>query len=328
MTLTPDPTRTASILLVDDDPGSLRVLHHILSDMAVMRFSTSGSEGLALARDWRPDLILLDIEMPDLDGVSFCQQLKGDPGTAETAVLFVTGHTEADMEITAFAAGAADFITKPVRPGILRARVATQLKIKQLTDALRNAAQHDDLTRLSNRAALNARLDWEWRRAMRSDTSLSVLMIDVDHFKQFNDQHGHLAGDDVLCRVAEVVARFARRSGEMAARFGGEEFALLLPGCNADEARNVAEALRAAVANLATTQPPDGSPSRVTVSVGVAARATDDRPEIGPSEPRGLALLEAADRALYRAKALGRNCVVCATEEDAMPKPAAKTARA
>lgn len=328
MTSTPDPPFNATILLVDDDPGTLRVLHHSLSDMAVMRFSTSGTEGLALARNWRPDLILLDIEMPDLDGVSFCQQLKGDPGTAETAVLFVTGHADADMEIAAFDAGAADFITKPVRPSILRARVATQLKIKHLTDSLRDAAQHDGLTGLHNRAALNARLAWEGRRATRGDLPLSVLMIDVDHFKRFNDRYGHLAGDDILRRVANVVAQFARRSGELAARFGGEEFALLLPGCTTEEARQVADALRAAVASLSSGHLPDGPAAGVTVSIGVASRAAGCSPEIDAVEPRTMALLDAADRALYRAKAAGRNCVVCSDEQVGARKTVAKLASA
>ncbi len=303
----------SAILLIDDDPNTIRLLHRLLADHGDIRFSTSAEEGLQIARDLLPDLILLDVEMPGLNGVAFCRKLKADPDTAGIAVIFVTSHRDADVEIEAFAAGAADFITKPIQPAIVRARVATHLKLKHLTDVLRQAALRDGLTGLSNRAALNDRLLSEWRRATRSDKPLSVLVIDVDHFKAFNDRYGHLAGDEALRDVASTLQGFARRSGDLAARFGGEEFVLLLPNTDEDVAFDVAEQLRRSVAKA----PVDTGNGRVhlTVSIGLASRTASTAPPndavdaVETVEAESQALLRAADQALYRAKSGGRNRV-------------------
>ena len=149
------------ILLVDDDPGTIQVLYRTLSSYGDVRFSTSAAEGLQMARDLQPDLLLLDFEMPGISGLEVCRQLKADPRTADIVVMFVTSHHETDLEVQAFEMGAVDFIAKPVRPVVVQARVGTQLRLKALADALRQAALKDGLTGLANRAAFEAQLAWE-----------------------------------------------------------------------------------------------------------------------------------------------------------------------
>ena len=307
-----EPTAVArrSILLVDDDPGTIQVLYRTLSSYGDVHFSTSAAEGLQMARDLQPDLLLLDFEMPGISGLEVCRQLKADPRTADIVVMFVTSHHETDLEVQAFEVGAVDFIAKPVRPVVLQARVGTQLRLKALADALRQAALKDGLTGLANRAAFEAQLAWEWRRALRAAVPLSLLMVDVDHFKRFNDKYGHLGGDAALQQVAAQLQRATQRGGDLAARFGGEEFVVLLADTGGQAAQQLAERLCAAIAAVAIDVESSSEPARVTVSIGVA---TFDARSVEPSfgaAPKPATLVAAADRALYAAKAAGRNQVV------------------
>ncbi len=297
------------ILLVDDDPGTIQVLYRTLSSYGDVRFSTSAAEGLQMARDLQPDLLLLDLEMPGISGLEVCRQLKADPCTAGIVVMFVTSHHETDLEVQAFEVGAVDFIAKPVRPVVLQARVGTQLRLKALADALHQAALKDGLTGLANRGAFDAHLAWEWRRAQRAASPMSLLMVDVDHFKRFNDTYGHLGGDAALQQVAAQLQRVTQRGGDLAARFGGEEFVALLADTGGEAAQQLAERLRAAIAAVAIDVAGSTEPARVTVSIGVA---TFDPASVEPSvgaAPKPATLLAAADRALYAAKAAGRNQV-------------------
>ena len=298
------------ILLVDDDPGTIQVLYRTLSSYGDVRFSTSAAEGLQMARDLQPDLLLLDFEMPGLSGLEVCRHLKADPCTAGIVVMFVTSHHETDLEVQAFEMGAVDFIAKPVRPVVVQARVGTQLRLKALADALRQAALKDGLTGLANRAAFEAQLAWEWRRALRAAVPLSLLMVDVDHFKRFNDKYGHLGGDAALQQVAAQLQRVTQRGGDLAARFGGEEFVVLLADTGGQAAQQLAERLCAAIAAVAIDVESSSEPARVTLSIGVA---TFDARSVEPSfgaAPKPATLVAAADRALYAAKAAGRNQVV------------------
>jgi len=297
------------ILLVDDDPGTIQVLYRTLSSYGDVRFSTSAAEGLQMARDLQPDLLLLDLEMPGISGLEVCRQLKADPRTADIVVMFVTSHHETDLEVQAFEMGAVDFIAKPVRPVVVQARVGTQLRLKALADALRQAALKDGLTGLANRAAFEAQLAWEWRRALRAAVPLSLLMVDVDHFKRFNDKYGHLGGDAALQQVAAQLQRATQRGGDLAARFGGEEFVVLLADTGGQAAQQLAERLRAAIAAVAIDVESSSEPARVTVSIGVATfDARSGEPSFGAA-PKPATLVAAADRALYAAKAAGRNQV-------------------
>jgi diguanylate cyclase (GGDEF)-like protein len=306
----------ARILVVDDDPGGVRVLANLLREHARVLVTTRGSEALALARAARPDLVLLDIEMPDADGISLCRELRADPETADALVLFVTSLGDARIESEALAAGAIDFIHKPVRPEIVRARVANYLALKRQADHLRRLTMIDELTGVANRRAFDVGIAREWARAARTGESIALIMADVDHFKQFNDLYGHLAGDACLQSVASALARHARRPSDLLARYGGEEFALLLPDCPPWKARDIAARLLAEVAGLRIAHAGSATASHVTVSLGVAslepARVwTTPQPDGGgqpqPARAGTETLVGAADAALYRAKHAGRN---------------------
>ncbi len=309
-----DSGQDARILIVDDDPGGVRVLANLLRDHARILVTTRGAEALALARSARPDLVLLDIEMPDADGITLCRALRADPETADALVLFVTSLGDAHIETEALAAGAIDVIHKPVRPEIVRARVANYLALKRQADHLRRLTMIDQLTGVANRRAFDHGIAREWARAARTGEPLTLIMADVDHFKQFNDLYGHPAGDACLQAVARALARHARRPSDLVARYGGEEFALLLPDCPAWKGRDIAASLLAEVAGLRIAHAGSSVAGYVTVSLGVASRVPAEvrtLPQPDASETRAQpgteSLIGAADAALYRAKHGGRN---------------------
>lgn len=300
---TPPRSAMPRILIVDDAVTTIRLLSHILHDQGEILFATNGPEAVATARDTLPDLILLDVEMPGMDGYEVCQALKADPMLAEIPVIFVTGHSGDENEVRALAAGAVDFITKPLNPPVVNARVKTHLTLKRHTDTLRNQANLDGLTGLYNRRSFDLRLEEECRRHRRYGAPLALAMIDVDRFKLFNDLHGHQQGDDCLRQVATALWACARRPGEMAARYGGEEFAVILPATELTAAITFGELLCQSVRDLAIAH--QGSPENdiVTVSVGVASLLPSD-------DDSKQNLVAAADMSLYLAKNRGRNCVV------------------
>ena len=179
-------------------PRTIQLLGRILSELGNLRFATSGEDALRLARESAPDLILLDAEMPGMSGFEVCEALKADPALADVPVIFVTSHSEPAFEVSGFELGAADFIAKPVSAPLVLARVKTQLRVKRMADELRRIATIDVLTGVANRRRFDESLEREWRRARRSGDPLALLMIDVDHFKLFNDRYGHPAGDACL----------------------------------------------------------------------------------------------------------------------------------
>lgn len=301
-----EQTQSASalprILIIDDMASNIRVLSHILHEHAEIFFATSGSAGIVLAREKAPDLILLDVEMPNMDGYEVCQQLKADPMLALSPVIFVTGHTSVENEIRALEAGGVDFITKPLNPPVVLARVKTHLTLKRQSDILREQANLDGLTGIFNRRSFDQRLDEECRRHRRYGAPMALAMIDVDHFKLFNDHYGHQEGDNCLRQVAAAIKANARRPGEMAARFGGEEFAAILPACDLDAAKEFGEMLCERIRQLAIPHQGSASYGIVTVSIGVAS--------IQPTDGEAAQhLIAAADMALYMSKNAGRNRV-------------------
>jgi len=317
-----------SILLVDDDAIAIRLMDRILADVGKLRFATNGKDALRLAQEAPPDLILLDAEMPGMSGFDLLKAIKADWSLSAVPVIVVTGHLEAEFEVSALQLGASDFITKPYRAPAVMARVNTQLRIKQLSDELRRAATTDDLTGLANRRFFDENLSREWRRAGRSGDPVSFIMIDVDHFKLFNDHYGHPRGDGCLHQVAVVLAAACHRPADVVARYGGEEFAILLP----QTPRAGAELLAARILNSvqAAAIAHDRSPTaaHVTVSIGVASidsvraagRCNDTE---GPVRSDGLrmgaaGLIFAADEALYFAKRAGRARYHCCDFADAV----------
>ena len=315
--MTPPDGTGESILLVDDDPTTIQLLGRILEGVGTLRFATSGEAALRLAREMPPDLVLLDAEMPGISGFEVCQALKADAALADVPVIFITSHCGTDFEVSGFDLGAADFIAKPVSPPLVVARVKTQLRLKHLADELRRIATVDALTEVANRRYFDEALKREWRSARRGGEPLALLMIDVDHFKAFNDCYGHPAGDACLRRVAQALVDVAVRPADLVARYGGEEFTLLLPRTGREGAEHVAHAALAAITALQIAHAGSITGSFLSVSMGVSCYdsdsacweepSTDSRFMPDPPACNGpAALVLAADRAMYAAKHAGR----------------------
>lgn len=299
------------ILIVDDDPLAIQVLHNILADLGQCRFATAGEEALDSLRESAADLVVLDASMPGLNGFATCRAVKREH--PDLPVIFVTAAQDPESEVRALEAGAVDFISKPVEPLVVRARVTTQLKLKAQNDLLQAMILSDPLTGIANRRSLDEHVRVEWRRAQRHRQALSLLMIDIDYFKAYNDHYGHLAGDRCLERVADGIAGTLGRAGDLAARFGGEEFAVLLPETSTSDAAVVAENIRATVQGLAIPHADSPVADYVTVSIGVAGEVPEIAGNSVATGPRGAmeqALFDRADAALYAAKAAGRNRVI------------------
>lgn len=297
------PRERPRILIVDDIPANIKFLNGILAREYDIIFATDWRKGLILARRMRPDIILLDIMMPDMDGYEICRRLKSETKTRDIPVIFITAlDGEADEE-KGLAIGGADYIAKPFRPAIVRLRINNLLQLKLQRDRLESLTMTDGLTDIANRRRFDQHLDQEWRRCARMKVPLSALLADIDRFKAFNDNYGHSAGDDCVRRVAKALAAVPNRAGDLVARYGGEEFACLLPGTNTEGARAVAERMREAVNDLAIPHAWSNITGNVSISVGVAILipASDGEPE---------SLIQLADEMLYEAKNAGRNCVI------------------
>jgi diguanylate cyclase (GGDEF)-like protein len=316
------------ILLVDDDPGAIQLMGSILTNVAGLRFATNGKDALRLAGELVPDLILLDAEMPGMSGFQLLAMLKSEPSLVDVPVIFITSHTEAGFEVSALEMGAADFIAKPFRSSLVLARVKTHLRMKRMADELRRAATTDALTGVANRRSFDELLAHEWPRARRTGHALSLLLIDVDHFKLYNDRYGHQKGDECLRQVAHALRTACQRPADLVARYGGEEFMMLLPETPRSGAERVGGRVLEAVKALDLVH--EGAvPTRcVSVSVGIAFHDDASRCR-GTSHGHCTAsnLVLAADWALYAAKRAGRAQAKLFDIEDAcMPDSALATA--
>jgi diguanylate cyclase (GGDEF)-like protein len=300
-----DPPRRPRLLVVDDQPLNIQALYQTFSADHQVFMATGGEQALALCASRPPDLVLLDVQMPGMDGFEVCRRLKADPATRDIPVIFVTAHDAEAAETHGLEVGAVDFIAKPINPRVVRARVATHVTLKAQADLLRQWAYIDGLTGVYNRRHFDERLASEWGRSARNGKPLSVLMIDVDRFKAYNDRCGHQAGDTCLREVASAVRLGLRRPADMLARYGGEEFACLLPETDLAGARVVAEQIERRLREHAIPHPDSDVAPIVTVSVGVASKVA----EVTSAD----ALMAVADRQLYAAKAAGRGRVCADT---------------
>lgn len=294
-----EPERKPRLLVVDDQPTNIQVLYRVFADDCQVFMATSGEQALHTAREEAPDVILLDVMMPDMDGYEVCRQLKQDSATRDIPILFVTAHHEAQEEARGLACGAVDFITKPIHPAVVRARVHTHLTLQRQTEVLKRLVFIDALTHAFNRRYFDERLAEEWGRAQRTGRPLGLILIDVDYFKQFNDVNGHQRGDDALRQVAQAIKGTILRPGDVVCRYGGEEFACLLPDTDLDGALQVAQRMKLAVRDLAIGHPASAVAEVLTISAGVAVRTPTSRGDAA-------ALLALADAQLYCAKAEGR----------------------
>jgi len=294
----------STILIIDDSIDIHRLLKLRLKNQEVDIISTmGGKEGLTAAQDKQPDLILLDIHMPDMNGFEVLAELKDNPATVELPVIFLSGSDDSKDIIRGFDLGAVDYVTKPFDVAELRARVRSALRTRRLMAMLAQRAQIDGLTGLWNRAHLDEQLTAFLSASDRHGHDLSLLLCDIDHFKKLNDTCGHPFGDHVLQRFAKLLMSEARES-DIPCRYGGEEFAIILPNITLPDALQVAERIRSHLESMTWKEHND---LRVTASFGVT--------DIGCLEGKPFApqtMIDSVDQALYKAKHNGRNQVVTA----------------
>ena len=288
-------TDKATILIVDDAPSNIQILAAILKKTFHIKVATNGSDCLKIATtEPKPDLILLDVEMPDMNGYEVCEKLMSDE-KKPIPIIFVTGRNNDGDEEKGLNLGAVDYITKPISPAIVLARVKTHIELKQQRDAFEVMAMHDQLTGIYNRHYLIEAAQHKIARATRHKQPLSLLMLDIDHFKIINDTHGHSKGDEVLQEVSQVL-KTQNRTEDVVARFGGEEFIILLDQCDSHSAEQKSQYLRKTIEEL------NPSGIKITISIGIA--------QLNPAGESFDDLLKRADIAVYQAKDQGRNCVV------------------
>ena len=287
------------ILIVDDMPINLKILIEVLGDRFEIVFATNGRDALAVAEVNQPDLILLDIQMPDMNGYEVCKALKLRARLEGVPIIFLTAMSQQEDEVAGLKLGAVDYITKPFNPDIVRLRVNNQLELKRYRDERAKLALLDGLTGIPNRRAFDEQLRREWFRALRNQTLLSLVMSDIDFFKAYNDAYGHLGGDDCLKQVATALFASMRLS-DFAARYGGEEFVCILPETDNEGALITAERIRINVESLKIPHGESSVSPFVTLSLGVATlKLTED---FTPDS-----LIKMADTMLYMAKNKGRN---------------------
>jgi diguanylate cyclase (GGDEF)-like protein len=299
---------SALILLIDDDPAMLVQLRHCLENEGYRIVEArSGKEAIAAFNRIQPDAVLLDAMLPDTTGFELCSHFRVLPEFAHIPILITTGLEDETSVDRAFAAGASDYVTKPVHWAVLRQRLKrllhqTQLqrKLEAVNEELQRLVGLDGLTQVANRRHFDEYLHREWQRMQREQLPLSLVLCDIDYFKPYNDTHGHPAGDRCLSQVAMALQDAAKRPGDLVARYGGEEFAIILPNTHTVGAMSVAERVCDAIKSLEIPHTSSVVSQFVTLSSGTASIV----PQLGLTPD---ALLAAADKALYQAKAEGRN---------------------
>ena len=296
------PNAAQKVLVADDDPINREVLGELLKPDYTVLLAKNGAQTLEKAARLAPDLILLDVVMPDMDGYEVLRRLRADPCTSDISVIFISGLDRPEDEANGLNMGASDYIAKPFNATVVTARVALHLQVTRQRRMLERLAHIDGLTELANRRRFDALFAAEWGAARASGLPLSLALLDIDCFKQFNDNYGHPAGDRALRAVARTAAAFMRRPSDLAARYGGEELVMLMPDTDAAQARQLLAALGRAIEQLAIPHETSLVAPVLTASVGGAT--------LGEGSAESAAeLLEAVDSELYRAKHGGRNRV-------------------
>ncbi|MCL2188136.1 MAG: diguanylate cyclase [Defluviitaleaceae bacterium] len=299
---------TNSVLIIDDEVMHLRALVDMLRDEYTVYAERDGTHSLESALKLKPDLILLDILMPGTNGFDEIKRLKNDEHTKNIPIIFLTGLNAPEDEVRGFLHGAVDYITKPFNAHAVKMRVQHQIQIVNLLREVRHNSVTDTLTNIGNRRYFNDLLNQEWERAKRQQSPIGLLILDIDYFKTFNDRYGHLNGDVVLKTVAHIISAQTVRASDRVARWGGEEFAVILPNTAIAGAKKVANAILAAIksTNIVLN---DNQTIRVSASIGVHCYIPERDGVYSELE-----FIADADEALLLAKKKGRDCI-CTFEE-------------
>jgi diguanylate cyclase (GGDEF)-like protein len=308
-----DDKDTYRILVIDDEMSNLLILHEILSADYTIFIAKSAKEGLILATIDKPDLILLDIIMPDMDGFEVLKRLKESADMCTIPVIIITGLEDEEDEEKGFLLGAVDYIKKPFKNTLVKARVKTHIQILHQIRTIERLGMLDGLTNIPNRRCFNERIDLEWWRALREQRHLSFMMMDMDHFKEYNDTYGHPQGDALLQTLAKILTKAVMRSTDLVARLGGEEFGVLLPNTELRSALRIAEKIRAGM-EAARIPTADGRITFATISIGVVS--------LIPTENITMdSFIAEADTNLYLAKKKGRNQVCARNYKESLGVP-------
>lgn len=294
------------LLIVDDQPTNIRVLHELFREDFDVFMATSGEQALTVCQAQQPDLILLDVVMEGMDGHEVCRRLKADPATRGIPIIFITAQQQESEELLGLELGAVDFISKPINPVIVKARVRTHLTLKLQSDLLRSMAMMDGLTGVANRRKFDEDISADWRQCFREQQPLSLILADVDFFKRYNDRYGHQAGDGCLRSVARALSETVGRPYDLVARYGGEEFVCVLPKTDLSGAVEIAQRMQERVRALGIEHSASDVDRVVTISLGVATL-------IPSGDLEYQTLVEAADQQLYKAKSAGRGRVCSAS---------------
>ena len=293
----------ASILIVDDEKSNLVILAEILKAKYKVVLAKSGRQAIERAIKQPPDLILLDIVMPEMDGYQVLYELKNNDILRDIPVIFISALRDYADEEKGLVLGAVDYISKPFSHPIVLARVNNHIKIVRQRKLIESIALLDSVTGIPNRRNYESRIEMEWLRAIRERTAFTLLFLDIDYFKFFNDNYGHSKGDEALKAVANNIYRNIRRPADFVARTGGEEFAVLLPNTEKEGALHRAELIRASIEAMGIPHHYSTVSSVLTVSIGVTCCL--------PNQESDLQLfIDEADKMLYRAKNAGRNQVI------------------
>jgi len=294
--------KDVKILIVDDDPSIIMATSKALNGLGKIIFAVNGADALVLAEKELPDVILLDAEMPNMNGFEVCAGLKAKKETSSIPIIFITSHSGSDFEIKVFDHGASDYINKPLNPRVVLARTNLQLNYKRALEKLEYLSLTDGLTGLLNRRAFDERFLLEFTRAQRVCRPISLLMIDIDEFKKYNDHFGHVQGDTCIQQTAKVLLDVSQRTTDFVTRYGGEEFTIVLPDTDMKGAKHFATHILNHMLALDIAHAPSAQRKMVTLSIGCSSIIPNHNDN--PKE-----LLSTSDAALFDAKNSGRACI-------------------
>lgn len=295
-----------TILIIDDSKSNILALNYILSSDYIILATKSGQNGIDISIKQVPDLILLDIMMPDVDGFEVLRILRENPKTQDIPIIIISGLNNNQGEEKSLRLGANDYISKPFSPIIVKLRVLNQMKIINQLRAIETLSMTDPLTKIFNRRAVETRMEENWKKSVINGSHLAILIVDIDNFKNINDTYGHPYGDIILERVTEIIKNTLRRSADYVGRWGGEEFIIVLPNTNMIGAIQVGEEIRKNVSNSHKRYSDESIKSKTTISIGVYSSI----PKNTIDNTTVYNFISNADEALYQAKNTGKNKVV------------------